>query len=487
MTFKSPQGRWKTALTLAFGLAVVPQCARADDLAAFLATTARANLDQTGAPSVTIGISQKGKIVLTQAFGSSRLSPNVDATPNTTYDVGSVTKQFIAAAVLLLQEEHKLSLSDPVSKYVPVAASSQTVTIRNLLNQTSGYVDYYPLDYVDREMSRPVSADAIIREYATLPLEFAPGSTYSYSNTNYTLLGKIIEIASGMPFADFLSTRLFTPLGMTHTYCDSPSHAEPNHAYGYTSFFLGPLVRATPEADGWIGAAGCLATTPEDLLKWDAALTSGRVLNASSYAEMITPTVLTDGKTNDYGYGVTSGTWRGHKYIAHDGGLSGFSAFNMTFPGDGTAIAFVYNRDNVSLGSLARTLLLHLFAQPAALPTPSPKPSPTAQPQAQPTASPEDAAAAERVRTMIVALQHGNVDRATLTADYDAFLTPQLAEEASMNLSKLGAPLSVEAHVSQNHGQELTNATIRFTSSNVVATMRRTADGKIAQFLVNPA
>src|SRR5262249_38668196 len=156
-----------------------------DDLVSFVATSARANLQQLGAPSVTIGIMQQHKVVLAQAYGSSRLSPDVSAGPNTTYNVGSVTKQFIAAAILLLQEEHKLSVSDPVSKYVPTAASGQTVTIANLLDQTSGYVDYYPLDYVDREMSRPGSADAIVGEYATQPLEFSPGSRYSYSNTNY--------------------------------------------------------------------------------------------------------------------------------------------------------------------------------------------------------------------------------------------------------------------------------------------------------------
>jgi D-alanyl-D-alanine carboxypeptidase len=473
-------------VALALALVVVPHAAQADDLTSFVATSARANLQQTGAPSVSIGIMQHGTIELTQAFGSSRLTPDVAAASNTTYDVGSVTKQFIAAAILLLQEEHKLSVTDPVSKYIPVAASAGAVTIRNLLNQTSGYVDYYPLDYVDREMSRPASADAIIREYATLPLEFAPGTTYSYSNTNYTLLGKIVEIASGLPFANFLSARFFTPLGMTHTYCDSPSRVDPDHAYGYTSFFLGPLVRATPEADGWIGAAGCLATTPEDLLKWDAALTSDRVLNASSYAAMIAPTVLTDGKTDDYGYGITSGSWRGHKYIAHDGGLSGFSALNISFPSDGTALAIVYNRDNVSLGPLARTILVHLYAGGPAPATPTPTPAPTVQPQAQPTMSPGDAAAAQRVRTMIVALQKGKVDRATLSADYNAFLTPELARRASENLSKLGPPLSIEASVSQNHGQELTVANIRFSSRSAVATMRRTADGKVAQFLVNP-
>src|SRR5579872_3767988 len=327
-------------------------------------------------------------------------------------------------------------------------------------------------------MQKPTTDDAIIAEYATQPLEFEPGTKYSYSNTNYTLLGKVVEVASGEPLERFLSERIFTPLGMTHTSCVESAEGDLERAYGYTTLFLNPLSRAAPESPGWLGAAGCITSTPSDLLKWDAALTNGRVLTAASLSAMTAQTRLKNGGTSNYGYGIVAETLRGHRVFFHDGGTSGFSAFNIVLPDDGDAVVLLYNTDNVDMASLYRPILHNLLNITAPSPHPSGAP--------QPTMSPKDTEGATMVRTLMLMLQEDNIDRTLLTADFNAFLTPDLERQASRNLAKLGSPLNVVANVSENHGQEFTTATVQFSARTVNVTMRRTSDGKVAEFLVSP-
>ncbi|MBV9647418.1 MAG: beta-lactamase family protein [Candidatus Eremiobacteraeota bacterium] len=427
------------------------------------------------APRASRSVSCSRAASFSRAYGDARVSPPIAATPQTIYKIGSVTKQFVAGAIMLLVQEHQLSLSDPVSKYVVSAASGARVTIANLLNQTAGYVDYYPLEYVDTEMQRATTADAIIAEYATKPLDFEPGSKYSYSNTNYTLLGKVIETVAHQPFESFLAKRFFVPLGMIDTSCESKALESKQIAVGYTTQFLSSLTVAAPEAPGWVGAAGCLMSTPADLLKWDAALMNGNVVDTASVKAMTTPPTLSNGTVSDYGYGLVTGTWHGHRYWAHDGGVSGFYALNFVFPDDRVAVAITYNTDSATAASLASRIFHEMFNVPEA-----------ATPHSVPPASvsKEDADSAASVRAFLIALQRNTVDRSALSADYNAFLTPALQREASERLSKLGEPLSVVAHRELNHGLESTQATVRFASVTVNVLMRTDSEGKIAEFLV---
>ncbi|HEY0396596.1 MAG TPA: serine hydrolase domain-containing protein [Candidatus Elarobacter sp.] len=478
-------------------VASAPPAARADDgLDAFVAGVAQTYLRESGAPGVSIGIMRDGKPVLLQGYGSARLAPNVPARGDTIYEIGSVTKQFVAAAIMLLVRERKLSLDDPVFKYVPSAASATSVRVRNLLNQTSGYVDYYPLDYVTPAMQRPTTNGAIIAAYATQPLEFAPGAKYSYSNTNYALLGAIVARVTGEPWDRFVTRRLLVPLGMRSTFCDSPPRlSDPRHAYGYTTFALGPLTRAIPEGAGWAGPAGCLASTAGDLLIWDAALAGGRAVDRASFEQMAAPTKLTTGDTSDYGFGLQTGVVRGHRFVTHDGGLSGFSSFEILFPEDKLALAVLVNADNVSFGSIVNPILRRLLP-----PSPSPSPSPSAAPSgpssapvasASPlaTASPDPARqdAIAVIGTMIAALQRGDVDRTKLTPEFSAWLTPQLVRSAAASLGPLGAPAEITAHVGESHGTEFVEGRVAFSTRNAAITMRRTPDKKISQFLITPA
>ena len=214
---------------------------------------------------------QHGAIVFARGYGTADLETRRPVTASTMFAIGSVTKQFTCSALLVLQEEGKLSLGDPVSKYFPQLTRAADITLLDLGGHVSGYRDYYPLDYVNREMARAEPADTIIMRYATRPLDFEPRSRYSYSNTGYLILGRVVERVSGQPFGTFLAARIFTPLQLTRTaYEPSPNGVD--MARGYTSFALATPIAAEAEATGWAGAAGAIWSTPTDLLTWDRAL-----------------------------------------------------------------------------------------------------------------------------------------------------------------------------------------------------------------------
>ncbi|HTW65649.1 MAG TPA: serine hydrolase domain-containing protein, partial [Bryobacteraceae bacterium] len=172
-------------------------------------------LASSGAPSVSIAVVQGSRIAYEKAYGKARLAPAMDAKPAMRYSIGSVSKQFLAGAILLLVQDGKLSLDDRVSQYLPNLTRAREVTIREILSHTSGYQDYYPQDYVPPFMQKPVTAEAILDRWARKPLDFDPGTRWQYSNTNYVIAGQIVERVTGRPFFAFLSKRILQPLGMT--------------------------------------------------------------------------------------------------------------------------------------------------------------------------------------------------------------------------------------------------------------------------------
>src|SRR6478609_5933843 len=178
-----------------------------------------------------------GQVALQKAYGEASLQPRVPVDTLTRFSIGSVTKEFVAALSLLLQEDGKLSVHDTLAKWYPNLTRSKEITLLDLINHVSGYHDYYPLDYVDREMAKPTTADAIMKEYATVPLDFDPGTRWSYSNTGYTILGRVLERVSGKPLGTLLEERIFRPLGMRQTTYE-PTAPE-RRATGYVSWALG--------------------------------------------------------------------------------------------------------------------------------------------------------------------------------------------------------------------------------------------------------
>jgi CubicO group peptidase (beta-lactamase class C family) len=413
---------------------------------------------------VSVGIMQHGTIVFARGYGKAELETGRPVTASTMFAIGSVTKQFTCSALLMLQEEGKLSLNDPVARYFPQLTRAKDITLLDLGGHLSGYRDYYPLDYVDREMTRAEPADTIIMRYATRPLDFEPRSRYSYSNTGYLILGRVVEIVSGQPFGTFLSTRLFTPLQLTHTaYEPSPDGAD--MARGYTSFALAPPIAAEPEARGWAGAAGAIWSTPADLLAWDLALLQHTLISPTSLATLTTPQRLSDGRSSGYGCGEAINDRGQAVTFSHGGAVSGFVAQNTILPGTRSALVILSNADFSPIGALHQELLARLAPSvdvPAVRGLPA-------------------LAAAKK---FLSELEQGIVDRSAVSADFDAYLTPAKVAAARRALHALGRITDVRVVTLRERGG-LEVATVRFNVGRTEAEglMYRTPDGKMEEFL----
>ena len=208
------------------------------------------------------------------------LSRPLLATPEMRYSIGSISKQFTAAAILLLQEQGKLSLDDAVGKYVPGLTRGNEVTIRQILSHTSGYQDYWPEDYLMTPMMKPETAQQILDAWAKKPLDFEPGTKWQYSNTNYVIAGLIVEKVSGEKLMDFLEEHIFHPLKMTSVWDSTETSLTATDATPYVRAALGPLRVAPKEGRGWMFAAGELAMTPHDLALWDESILSRSILSS---------------------------------------------------------------------------------------------------------------------------------------------------------------------------------------------------------------
>jgi CubicO group peptidase (beta-lactamase class C family) len=221
-------------------------------------------LRTTGVPSASVAIVRHGQIEYAQAYGLANLETKRAAGPDMRYALGSISKQFTATAILLLQQEGKLSLDDPVSRFLPGLTRANEVTVRQVLSHTSGYQDFWPQDYLMPGMRNNVSPQAILDQWAKKPLDFEPGARWQYSNTNYTIAGLIVEKASGKPFFQFIQQRILDPLGLAGTE-DFDANPRAVTATGYIRYALGPLRPAPDAGSGWMWAAGELAMTATNL------------------------------------------------------------------------------------------------------------------------------------------------------------------------------------------------------------------------------
>jgi CubicO group peptidase (beta-lactamase class C family) len=422
-----------------------------------------------GFVGLSLAVVRDGQIILDKSFGQIALN-GAPANTRTPFAIGSVTKQFTCACILLLAEEGKLSVRDPVSMYFPNLTRAGDITLYDLMTHTSGYPDYYPLDFVDRRMQKPIAADDLIREYATGRLDFAPGTRWSYSNTGYTILGRVIEKVSGESFEQFLMRRIVKPIGMTHTVV-APDPANAGLARGHTSFALGPAESAAFEAHGWTNAAGAIYAPAGDLARWDIALMSGRVLKPDSFRLMTTPRQLASGKIMDYGCGLTISRHDNETVFTHGGAVSGFLAFNAFVPRLKSAVVVLANAEHVDPAALGRELLGLLLKDEA-------RREETVLKVAGPLA--KDAALA-----LFHQMQAGQIDRSRLGEEFSIWLTDERVRSAAPRLKELGEPKAVEEQrVRERGGMEASHIRFTFPTTVVEANMFRSADGKIQQFLL---
>ena len=423
---------------------------------------ARKTLADTGVPSASIAIVQAGAITYRRAYGDGRIEPRQPAAPAMRYSIGSISKQFTAAAILLLAEDGKVSLDDPVSRFVPNLTRGNEVTIRELLSHTSGYQDYWPQDYVMPSMLQPVTADKILDLWARKPLDFDPGTAWQYSNTNFVIAGLIVEKAGGKPVLQFLSERIFTPLGMKSVMNIDQERLTETDAVGYLRYATGPLRAAPKEGKGWLFAAGELAMPAEDLAKWDISIINQTVLKPSSYAEMERETVLKNGLGTHYGLGVAVRSELGQRAIEHGGEVSGFTANNLVFPDLRTAVVVLTNEDAVAAsGDLAKKIAALLFRE-------------------------ADAAKQEEQSQAIFAdLQHGKIDRTLLTDNCSSYFTEQALKDFGDSLGPLGAPTEfTQESKTDRGGMTFRLFEVHFPKKTLQVLERIMPDGKIEQYQV---
>ncbi|HEU4698249.1 MAG TPA: serine hydrolase domain-containing protein, partial [Gemmatimonadales bacterium] len=317
--------------------APTPAAAPDTALARTVDSIATAVLEATGVPSASVAVVRHGRVAYANAYGKANLERGTAATPAMRYGIGSVSKQFTAAAILLLAEAGKVKLDDPIAKYVPGLTEGNAVTIRQLLSHTSGYQDFWPQDYLMTPMKQDVTPRQIADRWGKRPLDFAPGTRWQYSNTNYTLAGMVVEQASGMPFWRFVQTRLLDPLRLASAK-DFDADPRAADATGYIRYALGPLHPAPDAGSGWMWAAGMLAMTAGDLARWDSTMIAEGLLRPASWREMEREVRLQNGAGTGYGLGVDVSMSNGHFLVEHSGEVSGFVSENMVFPEDSAAV-----------------------------------------------------------------------------------------------------------------------------------------------------
>jgi D-alanyl-D-alanine carboxypeptidase len=419
-------------------------------------------MEQRGVPSASVAVVQGGKLVYTRAYGRAHIDPDKPATPDMRYSIGSISKQFTAAAILFLQEQHKLKLDDPVGKYVPGLTRGDEVTIRQILSHTSGYQDYWPEDYLMKSMGGPTTAQEILDRWAKKPLDFNPGTQWQYSNTNYVIAGMIVEKVSGQKLMEFLGEHIFRPLNMRSVWNSDEVKLTQTDATPYIRYALGPLRQAPKEGRGWMFAAGELAMTAHDLALWDESLIAQKLLKLESYKEMFTEVKLKDGKGTKYGLGVDVTTLDGHRDISHSGEVTGFVAENDVLVDDGVAVAVLTNHMAGGAGEIATLSASTVVGQ---------KPSPEE----------------EATLAMYRALQKGELDRTKLAPNLDYYFDAQCLSDFKTSLGPLGEPLTFRQTDSEPRGGMMFRAfRVVYPTRTLRLTTYTYPDGKLEQFLVYP-
>jgi D-alanyl-D-alanine carboxypeptidase len=368
------------------------------------------------APGAALAVVRDGRVVKARGYGLASVELGVAATPDTVFEIGSITKQFTGAAVALLAAEGKLSPADSIAKHLDgVPEAWRGITIEHLLTHSSGIRNYLDVPGMFEETTRAgVTHDAVARMMVDrLPLEFAPGETWTYSNSGYLLLGRIAEKASGQDYWRLLDDRIFRPLGMHSTRSSDPSAVVPGRADGYA--WTGERLERRPALAESAFAAGSIVSTALDLAKWDAGLLAGRPLDAATLERLWTPRPAAGGVPAPfaYGYGWFVDTRHGRRVVLHDGGTPGFSSVIYRAVDDRTTVILLTNHADI--------VLEHLAVEIAGLYVPALAAPPTA-------AADPDPARTRRVEAAVRGLLTGAPDRAAFTPAMQSFLrTPTSA------------------------------------------------------------
>jgi CubicO group peptidase (beta-lactamase class C family) len=335
-------------------------------------------LSESNVAGLSVAVARRGTVVFADGYGFADLQGEVPASADTVYGIGSITKQFTAAAMLRLQEQGRLTLDDEIHKFLPGYPShGRPITIRQILTHTSGIPELTALPSYHDAAGAAVPPETIMREVLSQPLDFAPGTQWRYSNSGYVLAGMIIERVTGLSYDTYLTEKLLGSLGLRHTSV-CPDRSSAPYARGYEqqtgswtrAVRLGeplPLVPAGPVDLSIASSAGAGCSTVLELLAWTDALRSGRVVSPASYRLMTTPAILADGRTVPYGLGLFLRNFGTHRAIVHEGIIeNGFVGVLADFPDDGLTVAVLANTLISDPESFMAEILKGVFDEPDA-------------------------------------------------------------------------------------------------------------------------
>jgi CubicO group peptidase (beta-lactamase class C family) len=325
----------------------------------------QALLSATHTPGATVAIVEHGAIVYTRGYGLRELATSLPADAHTRYEIGSITKQFTAAAILQLKETGKIDLNATVATYLPLVPHAADITIRELLTQTSGLYDYVNIPGFDTLAASPATFDQLMLHVSGRPLEFTPGTMYAYSSTNYLILGRVIEVVSGQSWEEYVQQHLFAPAGMTESATMAQEGQLADMARGYV-YAQGRTAESKPVAESWASSAGGIVSTVGDLQKWGEALSSGRITSTSDYRLLTSPAPLADGTASEYGFGMKIDRFEGQPRVWHDGNTSGYDGSDQFFPSQGARIIVLTNGLDAGSDRIVERLFNDLFPAIAA-------------------------------------------------------------------------------------------------------------------------
>jgi len=437
------------------------------------------NLAQRGVPSASIAVVKDGRIVFTRAYGRRSVSPDRPADVAARYDIGSVGKQMTATALLMLVDQGKLSLDDPISRWLPELTAANRITVRQVLSHTAGYKGFFLSETMPIEATRPTTPQAVADRWGRQPLDYTPGADWQYSNTDYTIAALIVERITGRSLDDVLREAIFQPLGMTSAIPPSGKPLAPPDAQGLTRNALGPLRPTTVAAAGWVTGAGGEAMTAADLAKWDLGVLGRRLLKAETYAAQQTAVTLSNGRPAPYGLGVFVDEVAGHKRVFHAGANRGFLTENRIYPNDGAAVVVMVNADFGNAQADIADEIEHLVLN---TPPPAKRDPRRPRPNIDPAVRPQDVVLAHK---LVAQLTKGALDRSLLGPDAKAYFSPTVLADYRQSLGHLGAPIAFERLQNGNFGgEEVSIYRLMWKDQWLVAILRRQPEGAVMSFKI---
>ena len=426
----------------------------------------KAEMQKQKIPGVSLAVVKDGKPIIVKGYGFANLEHQVAVKPETIFQSGSVGKQFTATAVMMLVEEGKIGLDEKIGKYLgEVPESWANITVRHLLSHTGGMTDY-PQDF---DFRRDYTEDEVLKRAKEVPVAFKPGEKWQYSNLGYVTLGIIISKVTGKFYGEFLSERIFKPLGMTTARIINEADVIPDRAAGYR------LVNGEVKNQEWVSptinttADGSIYLTALDMIKWDEALATGKLLKKTTFDEMWTPIKLNDGKTHRYGFGWALRSVNGKRVIEHGGAWQGFKAHIARYPDNKLTVILFANLSQTNQGWLA--LGVATIIDPDLKPKPIPDPDP---------------AFTVKTKELVQAVFGGTHDNSRFTPEAQKVITDQ-KDRLTAFVKTMGTMRSFDLVERIEEGNSIRYIyQVEFTGMTVYLAMEVNKEGKITRFALQP-